>query len=77
MRVSARNGDTIFNNRQMSKKKKPDVDNCYFLNEKELKKMRELGSSTVIMESGSGIGIVVKCLDKKGNWIDITDYSCW
>ena len=53
------------------------VTNSYFLNEVEYKKMCELGSNTVKMEGGSGIGISVKCLDKKGNWIDITDYNCW
>ena len=53
------------------------VTNSYFLNNVEYKKMRELGSNTVKSEGGSGIGIGVKCLDEKGNWIDITDYNCW
>lgn len=53
------------------------VTNSYFLNDMEYKKMRELGSNTVKMKGGSGIGISVMCLDKKGNWIDITDYNCW
>lgn len=53
------------------------INNSYFLNDNEYKKMRELGSNTVKMESGNGIGIGIKCLDIKGDWIDITDYGCW
>ena len=53
------------------------VTNSYFLNDAEYKKMCELGSNIIKMEGGNGIGISVKCLDDKGNWIDITDYNCW
>ena len=53
------------------------VTNSYFLKDTEYKKMIKLGSNTIKMEGGSGIGVGVSCLDKKGNWIDITDYNCW
>ena len=80
---------SLFNNRMIwvkrlfSKKEttkqcdKQVVTNSYFLNDVEYKKMRELGSNTIKMEGGNGIGIGVFCLDKKGNWIDITDYNSW
>jgi hypothetical protein len=53
------------------------VTNSYFLKDTEYKKMLKLGSNTIKMQGGSGIGIGVSCLDKKGNWVDITDYNCW
>jgi len=53
------------------------VTNCYSLNEGQKSKMREHKSNTVKFSHGSGIGVGVDILNEKGDWIDITDYSCW
>ena len=53
------------------------VTNCYYVKDSEYKKIQELKSNTIKLKSGSGIGICVSCLNKKGKWIDVTDYNSW
>ncbi len=54
-----------------------DVTNCYCLTEKQKKKMDKHKANEIKFSHSSGIGVSVEIKTKKGNWKDITDYSCW
>jgi hypothetical protein len=60
-----------------SEKSHSKTHNPYFLTDGEYNKMKELGSNTVKISSNSGIGMGISCLDKNGEWIDITNYDNW
>ena len=53
-----------------------NVTNIYSLNIQEQKAIKKHGAKVVSFEK-TGIGTRIKCLDAKGEWIDITDYNCW
>ncbi len=53
------------------------VSNCYCLTEKQKKKMDKHKANEIKFSHSSGIGVSVEIKTKKGNWKDITDYSCW
>ncbi len=56
---------------------KPIMGRSFHLSEVEAEAFAKSGSKKLMFEFGGGIGYKVMYEDKKGKWVDITDYSLW